>query len=397
MADTPIYDILQAEFFSNSAIVANGLNQINHSLQELKSINNTLVTMSKSGTFTQTDLKKYVNSAFTNASTYNQSISEYMDNISAISSTNFKDKEGLASLSATAQSAGNMTSQLANEYLLASDAAFAYHGNIQKLNSLLDSQHQVSKKNTLSMAELASATTTAISQLSTTNIPEDKLTALLGTGISYSGSNGEAVGKNIAGIINNMQLFENKGTAESILGKDKLKEIEDQCYSLGISLYELKNGTMKLREPITIIEEIGQALQGLPSDSPIQFDIASALGGTEYADMFTGIFNNWDVYQNLLSDYQNAAGSAFAAVTLDAQSWEGSLNSLSNTWTSLVNNIANSDGIIAGIGTLDKLLGTVNKFGSMSSPLGMAGILGAGILSTKNVGGENNIQLSPIF
>ena len=69
-----------------------------------------------------------------------------------------------------------------------------------------------------------------------------------------------------------------------------------------------------------------------------------------------------------------------------ANSWEGSMNRLSNTWTKTVGHIANSDAIISAINGLNSLLSVVDKVTSKLGSLGSIG-LGAGLLASfKNVG-----------
>lgn len=73
--------------------------------------------------------------------------------------------------------------------------------------------------------------------------------------------------------------------------------------------------------------------------------------------------------------------------------WEGSMNRLSNTWTSVVNNIADSEGITTGINVLNNFLGVVNDIASSLGSLETIG-LGAGLFAgIKNVGRDKMFSL----
>lgn len=88
----------------------------------------------------------------------------------------------------------------------------------------------------------------------------------------------------------------------------------------------------------------------------------------------------------MLQDYADGAGSMATEAEKTANSWEGSLNRLSNTWTDIVGNIANSDAIIAAINTLNGFLGVINDITGALGSLGTIG-LGAGIFTgVKNIG-----------
>lgn len=88
----------------------------------------------------------------------------------------------------------------------------------------------------------------------------------------------------------------------------------------------------------------------------------------------------------MLQDYADGTGSMATEAEKTANSWEGSMNRLSNTWTDTVGNIANSDAIITAINTLNGLLGVINDITGALGSLGTIG-LGAGIFTgVKNIG-----------
>ena len=69
-----------------------------------------------------------------------------------------------------------------------------------------------------------------------------------------------------------------------------------------------------------------------------------------------------------------------------ANSWEGSWNRVKNTWTDIVQNIANSDAVITGINKFNNLLSVINKVTDKLGSIGTIG-LGAGLITgIKNIG-----------
>ena len=81
---------------------------------------------------------------------------------------------------------------------------------------------------------------------------------------------------------------------------------------------------------------------------------------------------------------------------MSANSWEGSLNQLSNTWTDTVNNIANSDTIISGINALNSLLEIVNKLTEALGPAGSIVLAGGLFAGFNNVGRVKKFTLIQI-
>ena len=100
-------------------------------------------------------------------------------------------------------------------------------------------------------------------------------------------------------------------------------------------------------------------------------------------NQLAALLSNWDTYKKILGDYQNAEGSAAQEAEKTAQSWEGSLNRLSNSWTDLIANFAHSSGITTG----SKLLaGIVSGVDALTESIGALNVIGAasGLLAGKN-------------
>lgn len=88
----------------------------------------------------------------------------------------------------------------------------------------------------------------------------------------------------------------------------------------------------------------------------------------------------------MLQQYEDGAGSMAVEAEKTANSWEGSLNRLHNTFVDTVDNMANSDGIIYIINMLNDALSVVNNLtDAMGSMPSLASILGAG-MSLKGMG-----------
>ena len=94
------------------------------------------------------------------------------------------------------------------------------------------------------------------------------------------------------------------------------------------------------------------------------------------------------MYEPMLQQYKDGTGSMAKEAEKTSNSWEGSMNRLSNTWTKVIGNIANSDAIIGAVNGLSSLLSVVDKLTRSLGSLGTIG-LGAGLLASfKNAGRE---------
>lgn len=377
--------------FSQWLSLGNGVNflisKTKESIIELKNVNTVLTEISKTGNATEQQLKAIGDTAFDAASKYGAKVSDYLAGVQEMYHAGYKNAEKMAELSTLAQISGGLDPNLANDYLIASDAAYQYAGDTEKLNKLLDGQTQVTSKNAVSMEELAYATKEAASQLSNANISENELTALLGTGIATTRESGETVARAVKGIIMSLQQVQGEtGFQMEVLDEDQLQKVEARCRSLGIELEYMQDGAARLRDPMEVLKELAEVYNSLPEDSAQKSGILSDIGGKYRSNVLSSILSNWDLYEKMLGDYENSGEAAFDGAMKSADSLEGSLNRLKNTWTDTVGNIADSDAMIAITNGFNGLLSMINKITAAFGSLGSIG-LGAGLFAgLKNVG-----------
>ena len=115
----------------------------------------------------------------------------------------------------------------------------------------------------------------------------------------------------------------------------------------------------------------------------------AALGGKYRANTVEALLSNWDMYEKMLKDYSEGSGSSYAEAMKSANNLEGSLNRLSNTWTSVVNNFADSKMLTflvnLGNGFLSAVDG-ITRFTDSISALANPGMLAALYAAFSNKG-----------
>ncbi len=344
------------------ALSALAINKFRASLNNLKEMDTIYTEISKTSDLSLRKLNELAERSYSIASKYGVLAKNFSTSLQEMSRAGFGENlaEPLAELATLAQSAGDLTSELANDYLIASSAAYGYQGNVEKLNALLDSQNQVTNRNAVSLTELADATKVAANQLANSNISEDQMTALLGTGIATTKESGQVVGRAVKAIVMNLQQIKNTEegfeTTEEDLGK-----VESRLDSLGIKMKEFVDGTLRLRNPVSILKELAEAYNALPKDSAERANIISDIGGKYRGNVLSSILSNWSTYTKMMGDYENAEGSALQEAEKSADSLAGRLNALQNTWDSFVSSITNKDVIKGGVSFLDNAIQAFEK------------------------------------
>ncbi len=323
------------------------------SLAELQEVDTTLTEIGKTANLTSAELEELGDTSFAVAAKFGTSANDYLANVQEMTNAGYKNASQMAELLTMVQSATNLQSDLAANYLLAADNAYNYAGNIEKLTAYLDGINQITRENTLNMEEMANATITASSILTDLpSIPENELAALLGTGLANTKASGEEVALAIKDILTNL------------------------------------NELNSIAPPIQSLQELADVYNSLPDDNTKKLDILSDIGGTEHADVLAGILSNWNQYEKMLGDFENSSGSMMNDAAASANTLQGALNTLASTWTDTVGNIADSDGLTTAVQALTTLLGGINNVTDTFDGLGTIGLISGGILSSKNAGGH---------
>ena len=371
------------------------ISKAKNAVTELKDINSILTEIGKTANqLSKSDLEKLGMSAFRTASKYGRKAPDYLTGIQEMYRAGYENAEDLAELSTLAQSAGDMEADLANDYLIATDAAYKLKGNTKALNEVLDGQNHISIRNSLSMKDLAEATKIAASQSASSGIAVDKATAAMGTMIAATGQGGDVAARAWKGILMNIRQVEGEVEDGEIIDAESLSKYEKACEELGVSLKEVKNGVHSLRDPMQILKELSEAYTALDESDARRANLISAVGEKYRGNQLNALLENWSLYEKMLKDYAEGDGSAMEEAMNSANNWEGSMNRLGNTFTKVVNNIVKSDSVIAGANGLNGLLSVVDKLTSKLGSFGTISTIGSGYAGAKGLGLTNYVTIT---
>ncbi len=367
-----------------------------NAVKELKEVNSMLTQIKKTADqLSKTDLSNLETAAFHAADKYGKQASGYLSDFRKMYNAGYKNAEAMAELSTLAQAAGDLEANLANDYLIAADAAYQLKGNTEALNKVLDGQTHIAGRYALSMEDLAEATKIAASQSAHSGVSIDQSTAAMGTMISVTRQGGDLVANAWESILMNIRQVEGETEDGNFLNAESLNNYEKACEALGVSLREIKDGASSLRDPMQILEDLSKAYAELDESDSRRTDLIRAAGDAEYGKQLNALLENWGLYEKMLEDYANGGGSAMEKAMQSANNWEGSINRLGNTFTKVIHNIANSDAVINGF---NGLLSVIDKITSGLGSLGSIG-MGAGIWAgMKNTGKRRmSVRISKIF
>ena len=369
-------------------VASMAVNNFRKSLSTLR-LNDTILTeISKTSEMTKRQLKELGDEAFKVASKYGQLSNSYLLGVQEMARSGYESlSKELAELSLLAQSAGDMTAENANNYLLATDAAYKYGGSVEKLNAALDGANYISNKNSASLTDIADATRVSASFAANAGVAIDELTAAEATMIAATKRSGSEMGRAFRSIILNLQQVSGEFD-EEVINETQLKKVEDRCHSLGVELEYVKDGVATLRNPMEILKDLAKVYNSLPDNSAEKQGLISDLGGKYHANALSSLLSRWDLYEKMLSEFSQGTGSALEEAEKTADSWEGRLASLQNSWDSFVNTLTNKEAIKGGISFFDRLIQgaetLTNAIGEI--PVALTALNSALVMTNKDYG-----------
>lgn len=342
-----IADLLFTDDFKDK-IQKETLSLIKDTVTELNELDSILNQIKSSSNLSSAELSTLAEQSFTIANQYGKTAKDYLTTVQLLSESGTSNAGQLAELSLALQNAGGISAELANQYLLATNQSYNLGSNTKELTSYFDGINSVAESNSINLGKLAENMSLISSKTANAGIGMDEATAAMATLMSVTDENSTHIADTFTNILSS------------------LNQISDA--------------------PMETLEKFAETYNSLQGNDMEKADFLSSIGKDIDTSALEALFENWNLYEQMLSDYQNGIGSLSSTASEAVDTWEGNLNRLSNTWTDTVGNIADSEMITTGINALADLLSIANKITETIGPLASISLIGGGILSSKNLG-----------
>ncbi len=355
--------------------ITTSVSKVREAVNELKNLDDILTEINKTSDLTTQELKELGMASYDKASKYGRKASDYLSGVQSMSQSGLYGEKGeaMAEQSLLAQAAGDMSQEIADKYVIATNAAYKFNGEAKKLNDVLDGQNSISNRNSVTLQDMATAMSEAGTVASSYNVAIEDLSAMIGTIESVTKSGGDEVGNSIKSILINLQN----------VASDKITDTLDKANA---SMTEFVNGAEKLRNPIDILRDLAKTFNQLNEDDPLRAEILTNVAGKYQAAKLAALLQNMDIFDKMLKDYSEGSGSAMSEAQKSATNLTGSINTLSNSWSELVNTFINSDNLKDGVNLLNALVQGATNLVDTLTPLGTLALGGGIFAGFKNVG-----------
>lgn len=131
-------------WFSIANVIMQTTQELKEAYNTLADIDDILTEISKTSDMSEQALKKLGTTAFDSAHQYGVTVQNYLTGVQEMSRAGYKEQaESMARMAILAEAAGDMEAQVAQDYLIATDAAYQLNGSEKELSKILDGQNEI--------------------------------------------------------------------------------------------------------------------------------------------------------------------------------------------------------------------------------------------------------------
>lgn len=369
-------------------LIGNGIagvkNAFVDALDTMKEVDSELATVRKVTGMTKDEMDALGESAYSTASKYGVAANEYLQNVSTFARAGYKEAaQGLGELAIKTQLVGDTDQETASQFLLSADAAWKYHGNVEKLSLALDEANTIDNNYATSIQKIAEGLPIVANVASMAGMSMEETMAMLGTITATTQESGTKAATAARALILNILGDTTTEISDGVTAtEESVQSLSGILQKYAPDVVSAAEATGKLINPMEAIEALSKAAKdGLISEADLM-QMVSALGGKLRTNQLLALLENFDMYKNMLADMGVAAGSADQEVSVMLDTWDAKANILKNTWTEFVSNMADTSLIKGGLDVITGLVKVLDSdFGHLV--VTVAGVTAAFALISK--------------
>lgn len=260
---------------------------------------------------------------------------------------------------------------------------------------IVDQLTTLDLKYATSSGDIANALSRVASSASAAGVPLERMEAIITVTADQTQQAAETIGRAWNSVIQRINKI-SAGKDVSDTGKS-LNDVEKALKTVGIALRD-DNGIIKASSDI--LDEVAAKWDTWNRNQ--QSQIATAIAGTNQANIFRATMNDYKEVLEATTIAENANGSATERMSIYTESLTAKINSFKTTWTELVNdlNLDSLIGTVVDLGTklLEILNILLNKIPILSSALkrfitvkSINILVGAAISAIKRIAGADGL------
>ena len=316
-------------------------------LETMKDVDDEMVTIRKVTGATTEELNRIEKQAYDTASAYGVAADEYLNSVANFSRAGYGEQaSALAELATKTQIVGDTDAETAQQFLLSMDAAYKYQGSIEQLTKVLDGANEIDNNYATSIEKIAEGLGKVAPIAAQAHVGADELTAAIGTITAVTQRSGTEAATALRALFLNIIGDTKTEIDEGVTWTTgEIAGLRDVIKVYAKDAYDAAQATGSVINPMKAIAGLSQSMKdGLLTEQQLM-EMVSDIGGKLRTSQLLALIQNWDMYQSMLGDFADAAGSADKEVENALDSWTRKTEILHNKWTQFVSNLVETDTI----------------------------------------------------
>ena len=316
-------------------------------LETMKDVDDEMVTIRKVTGATTEELNRIEKQAYDTASAYGVAADEYLNSVANFSRAGYGEQaSALAELATKTQIVGDTDAETAQQFLLSMDAAYKYQGSIEQLTKVLDGANEIDNNYATSIEKIAEGLGKVAPIAAQAHVGADELTAAIGTITAVTQRSGTEAATALRALFLNIIGDTKTEIDEGVTWTTgEIAGLRDVIKLYAKDAYEAAQASGDVINPMKAIAGLSQSMKdGFLTEQKLM-EMVSDIGGKLRTSQLLALIQNWDMYQSMLGDFADAAGSADKEVENALDSWTRKTEILHNKWTQFVSNLVETDTI----------------------------------------------------
>lgn len=316
-------------------------------LETMKDVDDEMVTIRKVTGATTEELNRIEKQAYDTASAYGVAADEYLNSVANFSRAGYGEQaSALAELATKTQIVGDTDAETAQQFLLSMDAAYKYQGSIEQLTKVLDGANEIDNNYATSIEKIAEGLGKVAPIAAQAHVGADELTAAIGTITAVTQRSGTEAATALRALFLNIIGDTKTEIDEGVTWTTgEIAGLRDVIKLYAKDAYDAAQASGDVINPMKAIAGLSKSMKdGFLTEQQLM-EMVSDIGGKLRTSQLLALIQNWDMYQSMLGDFADAAGSADKEVENALDSWTRKTEILHNKWTQFVSNLVETDTI----------------------------------------------------
>lgn len=330
---------------------------------EMKNVDSELVVVRKVSDATAEELAVLKDRAYEVGAAYGVLASDYLNAAAEMTRAGYREQAGdLAELATKLQLVGDVSQDVANQFLIAVDKSYKMNGNFEKLSLTIDKLNEIDNNFATSFEKVADGIGLLAPVAAQANVSFDEMAAAIGTVTAVTQRSGTEAARALRSLFINILKDTTTEIEDGVTWTvDEINSLSDALKKYAPEVVRAAEASGDLINPMEALAALSQAYKDNLLTNQDLFEITSGLGGKLRTSQLLALIQNWDMYNQMLERTADAAGSADKEVENALDSWQVKLNQLKNTFTQFVQNILDTDEIKGFIDAIRFLIQSLDE------------------------------------